>query len=291
MGQKLGVIGGSGLYQMDRVQQIREHRIRTPFGEPSSEILECEIHGQRVFFLPRHGKHHGFLPSEIPYRANISALKSLGVTHLLGVSAVGIMQEGIRPGDMVVPDQMLDQTKGFRKSSFFGEGLTGHMAFGEPFCPEFRKLVARSVEALNIPCHNGGAYLCIEGPRFSSRAESLFYRKAMEPAVIGMTGMPEAILAREAELSYAIVAMGTDYDSWHTDHAAVTVEEVMAVLSQNIARAQDIVIQVAKSMGELQSFPFRGKARRALMVSEDHLPPHLQDRMAFLYGSEGSVPC
>lgn len=279
----LGVIGGSGVYQIDGLEIINEHNLLTPYGLPSDAILEGRIDNRSVFFLPRHGKGHRFLPSEVPYCANIYALKMLGVTHLLAVSAVGIMQEAIKPGDMVVPDQIFDRTKGLRPDTFFGKGIVGHVSFAEPFCSSFSELVVQEASK-HATVHNGGTYVCIEGPRFSSKAESYYYRETLKPAVIGMTAIPEAILAREAELSYAMLAMGTDYDCWHTEEEAVTTEAVLAVLHQNSHKAKRIVHSIAKAMDEVKDCPFFGKMKRAILTSPEAISQETKNRLSALYG-------
>ncbi|MES2745915.1 MAG: S-methyl-5'-thioadenosine phosphorylase, partial [Bdellovibrionota bacterium] len=212
---KLGIIGGSGIYQMPGVEFVAEHAIKTPFGEPSDKIIEGKLHGRTVYFLPRHGKGHRFTPSEVNYRANIYALKSLGVTHVLAVSAVGIMKEHIRPGDMVIPDQIFDRTKGKRAETFFGEGIVGHFEFADPFDLDMCKWIEKAAKSVTDRVHFGGSYVCMEGPAFSTRAESRHYRETLRPAVIGMTAIPEAKLAREAEMCYGMLALATDYDCWH----------------------------------------------------------------------------
>ena len=193
---KLGIIGGSGIYQIPGVELVKEHTISTPFGEPSDKVIEGKLHGRTVYFLPRHGKGHRFTPSEVNYRANIYALKSLGVTHVLAVSAVGIMKEHIKPGDLVVPDQIFDRTKGKRADTFFGEGIVGHFELADPFDAEFSRWIEKAARSVTDRVHFGGAYVCMEGPAFSTRAESRHYRETLRPAVIGMTAIPEAKLAR-----------------------------------------------------------------------------------------------
>lgn len=244
----LGVIGGSGVYDLEGVKTWHRRAVTTPFGDPSDLIAEGVLDGTKLFFLPRHGRNHRLLPSEINYQANIFALKTLGVTHLVSVSAVGIMREGIQPGDMVLPDQIFDRTKGFRRSTFFGDGIVGHVALADPYSLVLRELIRDSCQSLGITAHFGGTYVCIEGPAFSTRAESEYYRRTLNPAVIGMTGVPEAQLAREAEISYATLALGTDYDCWHTNEDDVSVEAVLEVLKQNSAKANRIISAVAQSL-------------------------------------------
>jgi 5'-methylthioadenosine phosphorylase len=281
---KLGVIGGSGIYQMDGAKVVGEHDLDTPFGKPSDPVIETDINGRRVFFIPRHGKGHRLTPSEVNYRANIYALKKLGVTHVLAVSAVGIMKESIRPGDMVVPDQIFDRTKGVRASTFFGEGCVGHLSFADPFCGELRSVIANSAKASAARVHDGGSYVCMEGPQFSTRAESHFYRKTLEPAVIGMTGLPEAKLAREAELCYAMLALATDYDCWHETEEDVSVEAVLAVLKANSELANRIVKKVSDSLATTSTCPCLHAAEMAIMTRHDLIPGKTKENLSLLYG-------
>ena len=229
----LGVLGGSGVYKMPEPQAIQEHEIETPFGKPSDNIIETEIQNRSIFFLPRHGRGHRLLPSEIPAKANIYALKKLGVTHVLAISACGIMRENINPGDMIVPDQIFDRTKGTRSSTFFGDGIVGHVAFADPFCNKLRSHILEATKVQNMNSFDGGTYICMEGPQFSTRSESNFYRKTVNASVIGMTALPEAKLAREAELCYAMLALGTDYDCWHEEADDVNIEIVINTMNKN----------------------------------------------------------
>lgn len=280
----LGVIGGSGVYQMDGAKLVREHAPSTPFGQPSDAIMECLIGGRTVFFLPRHGRGHRFTPSEVNYRANIHALKQLGVTHVLAVSACGIMRENIKPGDMVVPDQIFDRTKGVRAASFFGDGVVGHVPFADPFCDELRQQVVNGATANKATVHNGGTYVCMEGPQFSTRAESHFYRATLSPAVIGMTALPEAKLAREAEMCYGMLALATDYDCWHETEEDVSVEAVMQVLKANSELANRVVKAVAASLPETSTCRCLSAASMAIMTRVDLIPPDTKQRLSTLYG-------
>ncbi len=232
----VGVIGGSGLYDIEGLTSARSIRVRTPFGAPSDAITVGSLEGIRVAFLSRHGRGHVLNPSEINYRANIFALKSLGVSHVISVSAVGSMKESIQPGDVAVPDQFIDLTKR-RVSTFFDDGIVAHVAFGEPICAELRQALLTAGENVGANLHRGGTYLCMEGPQFSTKAESRLYRQ-WGVDVIGMTNMPEAKLAREAELCYATLALVTDYDCWHETEEAVTVEAVLGTLHRNVAVGQ-----------------------------------------------------
>ncbi|HXF94016.1 MAG TPA: S-methyl-5'-thioadenosine phosphorylase [Nitrospiraceae bacterium] len=235
----LGIIGGSGLYEMDGLSQVRRATVRTPFGRPSDDVVLGTLDGVRVAFLSRHGRGHRSNPSEINYRANIYALKSLGVRRVISISAVGSMKEAIKPGEVVLPDQFIDLTRR-RASTFFEGGLVAHVAFGDPVCRSLARSLSKAAHEAGATVHEGGVYLCIEGPQFSSRGESLLYRK-WGVDVIGMTNMPEAKLAREAELCYATVALVTDYDCWHETEEAVTVEAILTTLRNNVALAKRLL--------------------------------------------------
>lgn len=236
---RIGVIGGSGVYGMEGLADVREERVSTPFGDPSDAIILGRLGEAQMAFLPRHGRGHRFNPSEVPYRANIYALKSLGVEWIISVSAVGSLKEEIVPGHVVVVDQFIDKTHR-RVPTFFENGIVAHVAFGDPVCPTLRGFLLASAREAGATVHDGGTYVCMEGPAFSSKAESLLHR-SWGASVIGMTNMPEAKLAREAEISYATIAMATDYDCWHPHHDAVTVDQVVAVLHQNADLAKRIV--------------------------------------------------
>ena len=280
----LGVIGGSGVYKMDGVAFKREHHVSTPFGEPSDVILEANIAERPVYFLPRHGRGHRFTPSEVNYRANILALKQLGVTHVLAVSACGIMKESIKPGDMVVPDQLFDRTRGTRANTFFGEGIVGHVMFGDPFCCEMRQIILDAARHEKATVHDGGTYVCMEGPAFSTRAESQYYRKTLAPAVIGMTAIPEAKLAREAELSYGMLALATDYDCWHETEEDVSVEAVLAVVKANAALANNIIKQVAARMPSTSNAEALFAAQFAIMTDKTKIPENTRSKVKTLWG-------
>ncbi|HEX5647068.1 MAG TPA: S-methyl-5'-thioadenosine phosphorylase [Nitrospira sp.] len=247
MGQNsIGVIGGSGLYDIEGLKSVRRVQVRTPFGSPSDAITVGTLEGVGVAFLSRHGRGHRLNPGEINYRANIHALKSLGVTRVISVSAVGSMKESISPGNVVMPDQFIDLTKR-RSSTFFEGGMVAHVAFGEPICGHLAQAVAAAGKRVGATLHRGGTYLCMEGPQFSTKAESRLYRQ-WGVDVIGMTNMPEAKLAREAELCYATMALVTDYDCWHETEEAVTVEAILETLHHNVALAKRIVRAVMPSL-------------------------------------------
>ena len=236
---EIGIIGGSGLYSMPGLTEVRETRVETPFGEPSDAFVLGNLEGRKVAFLARHGRGHRILPSELNFRANIYAMKKLGVEQILSVSAVGSLKEEHKPTDFIIPDQFIDRTF-HRVSTFFGEGLVAHVAFGDPVCLTLAKKVSEACAAEGITGKLGGTYVCMEGPQFSTRAESNLYR-SWGADVIGMTNLQEAKLAREAEICYATIAMVTDYDCWHEGHDAVTVDQIVAVLNQNAANAAKVV--------------------------------------------------
>lgn len=280
----LGVLGGSGVYQMDGVKIVKEHSISTPFGDPSDKIVEASFEDNTFYFLPRHGRGHRLLPSEVNYRANIYALKSLNVTHLMAVSAVGIMREDIRPGDMIIPDQIFDRTKGIRKSSFFGEGIVGHVTFADPFNKEMSDIIESCAKEKTDRVHVGGTYVCMEGPQFSTRAESIFYRETLKPSVIGMTGIPEAKLAREAEMCYGMLALGTDYDCWHETEADVDVTDVLKILKDNANLANEIVKKVATALPKTSSDEALSAARFAILTDKSLIPEKVKNDLSLLYG-------
>jgi 5'-methylthioadenosine phosphorylase len=243
----LGIIGGSGLYDIPELEVIERRELKTPYGAPSDALILGRINGNDVVFLPRHGAGHRLTPTELPYQANIYALKSLGVTHLLTVSAVGSLREHLPPLTIVQPDQIIDRTVG-RPRSFFGEGVVAHVGLAEPYCEEFGRYVAAACARANHAAVRGGTYVCIEGPQFSTRAESVLFR-SWGCSVIGMTAMPEARLAREAELCYSTLAMVTDFDVWHESEAAVHVELVIEYLRRNTAAAREIVVELVSAGG------------------------------------------
>jgi 5'-methylthioadenosine phosphorylase len=248
---RIGIIGGSGLYKMDALKDIEEVQVQTPFGSPSDALIVGTLEGTRVAFLARHGRNHTLLPSELPFRANIYAMKQLGVEYLISASAVGSLNEEVKPLDLVVPDQFIDRTKN-RVSTFFGEGIVAHIAFGDPICKNLAGVVASAIASLNLPdvtLHRGGTYVCMEGPAFSTKAESNLYR-SWGATVIGMTNLPEAKLAREAEIAYATLALATDYDCWHPDHDNVTVDMVIANLQRNAVNAQKVIQETVRRLSE-----------------------------------------
>ncbi|MBL1201303.1 MAG: S-methyl-5'-thioadenosine phosphorylase [Nostoc sp. GBBB01] len=247
----IGIIGGSGLYKMDALKDVEEVQVETPFGSPSDALILGTMDETRVAFLARHGRNHTLLPSELPFRANIYAMKQLGVEYLISASAVGSLKAEAKPLDMVVPDQFIDRTKN-RISTFFGEGIVAHIAFGDPICQNLASVLASAIASLNLPevtLHRGGTYVCMEGPAFSTKAESNLYR-SWGATIIGMTNLPEAKLAREAEIAYATLALVTDYDCWHPDHDSVTVEMVIGNLLRNAANAQKVIQETVRRLSE-----------------------------------------
>src|ERR687884_1612620 len=247
---KIGIIGGSGLYQMPELTAIEEVKVDTPFGPPSDSFIVGTLEGERVAFLPRHGRGHRLLPTELPFRANIYAMKLLGVERILSASAVGSLQERYAPLDMVIPEQFFDRTRArAHESTFFGEGIVAHVSFAHPVCAELGDVLEAACKAAEVNVHRGGTYLCMEGPAFSTKAESHVYR-SWHMDVIGMTNLQEAKLAREAELCYATLALVTDYDCWHEGHDAVTVETVVEYLNKNVRSAQAIMREAVKRLAE-----------------------------------------
>ncbi len=295
----LGVIGGSGVYSIKGATVAREHAIETPFGVPSDKVFELRVHGQehapdgapaihapRFFFLPRHGIGHRLLPSEINYRANIMAMKQLGVTHLLAVSAVGILADGIHPGDLVIPDQIFDRTKGIRPSTFFGGGVVGHVSFGQPFCASLSRDVLARAKAHGT-AHSGGTYVCMEGPQFSTRAESLFYREQLRASVVGMTALPEAKLAREAGLHYAMLSLATDYDCWNEHEGEVSADAVVAVVRANVAKANNVILDLAATLDKTSKAHDHGcgcatAVSRAVMTDPSRIPSEIRTRLSVI---------
>ena len=244
----IGIIGGSGLYQMPELENVREVPVETPFGSPSDAFIVGELEGVTVAFLPRHARGHKILPTDLPFRANIYAMKLLGVDYILSVSAVGSLQQQYAPTDMVIPDQFFDRTRGrVHESTFFGEGIVAHVPMAHPVCDELGDILEESCKAVGVNVHRGGTYLCMEGPAFSTVAESNVYRSwGMD--IIGMTNLQEAKLAREAEICYATLALVTDYDCWHPGHDAVSVETVVEYLNKNVRNAQIILREAVKQM-------------------------------------------
>ena len=275
----LGVIGGSGLYQMDGLADVREHRVTTTYGEPSDVVVEGVLEGVRFLFLPRHGRGHRLAPHQINYRANILALKQLGAEQLVSVSAVGSMKETIHPGDVVLVDQFIDRTRQ-RSSTFFEDvGVVAHVSFGDPIDKALQEALYRAAVEIGVRAHKGGTYVCMEGPQFSTRAESNLYR-SWGVDVIGMTNLPEAKLAREAELPYATIALATDYDCWHQTEAEVTVEAVMALVAENVRKSQLMLRAMTKYVPDPAVSPATTALRHAILTDRAHISADARLKLA-----------
>jgi 5'-methylthioadenosine phosphorylase len=278
--RRIGIIGGSGLYELEGLTDVRWERVRTPFGDPSDAYCLGRLAGREVVFLPRHGRGHRLIPSELPFRANLYGMKVLGVEWVVSVSAVGSMRERIAPLDLVIPDQFYDHTRR-RIPSFFEEGIVAHVAMADPVCPDLAGALHLAATEAGANVHRGGTYLCIEGPQFSTKAESRIYR-GWGVDVIGMTNVPEVKLAREAELCYATLALVTDYDVWHEEEAAVTVETVVANLLRNVARAKEVLRRVIPRLGGPRSCACPDLLRNAVITAPAAFPPAARRRLSLL---------
>jgi 5'-methylthioadenosine phosphorylase len=279
----IGIIGGSGLYEMEGLESIEERRVETPFGSPSDVFVTGLLQGRRVAFLARHGRGHRLMPSELNFRANIFAFKLLGAERVISASAVGSMREDLPPRDIVIPDQFFDRTKG-RASTFFGNGLVAHVSFADPTCPVLSGMLFAAGQAVGARIHQGGTYLCIEGPQFSTRAESRIYR-SWGVDVIGMTNLQEAKLCREAEICYATLALVTDYDVWHETEEDVSVEAVVAILKQNAETAKAIIrAAVASFHGGREGCPCPIALRDAIITARDAIPAQVRERLRPIIG-------
>ena len=276
----IGIIGGSGLYAMDGVSELTEVRVDTPFGPPSDAIMVGQVDGTPVAFLPRHGRGHRLAPHEINYRANIWALKAVGVRWLMSVSAVGSLKDEIVPGDLVIVDQFLDRTR-MRASTFFEGGIVAHVGFGHPCCDVLRGVLLRSCEELGVRHHDGGTYVCMEGPQFSTRAESFMYR-GLGASVVGMTNLPEAKLAREAEMAYATLAMATDYDCWHETEEHVSVDAVIAVLQANVVKAQGVLRTAVPLLAEAPPSQAWTALNYSILTAPDAIPQAKRRELSLL---------
>jgi 5'-methylthioadenosine phosphorylase len=278
----IGIIGGSGLYEMAGLTDVREERVETPFGPPSDVYVLGRLEGRPVAFLARHGRGHRLLPSELNFRANIYGFKALGAEWILSASAVGSMREDVKPRDILIPDQFFDRTKA-RASTFFGDGLVVHVAFADPTCPALGESLYRAAREEGATVHRGGTYLCIEGPQFSTRAESRIYR-SWGVDVIGMTNLQEAKLAREAEICYATLALVTDYDVWHETEEDVTVEAVVAILLENAAMAKAILRRAVRVLPTARTCPCPHALRDAIITARDRIPAATRERLRLLVG-------
>lgn len=279
---RIGVIGGSGLYEMEGLTGVRSVKVETPFGDPSDEIVLGELGGVGLAFLPRHGRGHRILPTEINFRANIYALKKLGVEQIISVSAVGSMKEAIEPGHIVIPDQFYDQTKR-RVSSFFGDGVVAHVGMADPVCGHMARVLAGAGRKTGAVIHEGGVYLCIEGPQFSTRGESRVYRQ-WGVDVIGMTNVTEAKLAREAEICYATVALSTDYDCWHESEEDVTVEAVIKIIQQNVETARKIIRGAVSGLTGERTCGCGHALKNAIMTAPNLIPPATRQALDLIIG-------
>ena len=279
---EVGIIGGSGLYDMQALTDREDVNVETPFGSPSDAITVGVLEGRRVAFLPRHGRGHRISPTEIPARANIFALKSLGVTHIVSVSAVGSLKEEMHPLHMVVPDQIIDRTRS-RVNSFFGGGIVAHVAFSRPFCPNLSDAVYGAARTAGAVAHMGGTLIVMEGPLFSTRAESELYR-SWGASIIGMTALPEAKLAREAEICYATLACVTDFDTWHPDHDSVSVELVVSNLLKNVAAGQEIVTRLMSRLPAREGCACPDALQNAIITARDAIPAQVKSELGPLIG-------
>jgi 5'-methylthioadenosine phosphorylase len=282
MADILGVIGGSGLYEMEGLTNVRRVKVRTPFGDPSDSLVVGDIEGRTLAFLPRHGRGHRIPPSRINFRANIYAMKKIGARRVLSLSAVGSMREKIRPGDIVVVDQFFDHTR-FRPNTYFSNGIVGHIPFADPVCPALADIAYLSARKVLRRVHRGGTYLCMEGPAFSTRAESRIYRK-WGVDVIGMTNMPEAKLAREAEICYATLALATDYDCWHESEEDVSIEAILAIIRRNVENSKRIIREVARRLSRPGGCGCGETLRYAIITDPKKIPVATRKRLSLLIG-------
>lgn len=279
---EIGIMGGSGLYSMKGLTNVHEVAVETPFGAPSDPYVLGTLAGRKVAFLARHGRGHRILPTELNFRANIHGFKQLGVERILSVSAVGSLKQELKPTDFVIPDQFYDRTRQ-RVSTFFGEGMVAHIAFGDPICPELAAIVARAGKAAGVVTSSGGTYVCMEGPQFSTKAESNVYR-AQGFDVVGMTNLQEAKLAREAEICYVTIAMVTDYDCWHPDHDQVTVEQILGVLTVNAENAANVVREAVAALPVTRGCKCGHALAMAIMTAPEAIPPATRARLDLLVG-------
>ncbi|HEX4322545.1 MAG TPA: S-methyl-5'-thioadenosine phosphorylase [Acidobacteriaceae bacterium] len=279
---EIGIIGGSGLYSMPGLTEVREEKVTTPFGDPSDSFILGQLEGRSVAFLARHGRGHRLLPSELNFRANIYAMKMLGVERIVSVSAVGSLKEEHKPTDFVIPDQFIDRTF-LRKSTFFGDGVVGHVAFGDPVCATVASAAAEACAASGVIGKLGGTYVCMEGPQFSTKAESNLYR-SWGADVVGMTNLQEAKLAREAEICYATIAMVTDYDCWHPHHDSVTVDQIVAVLHQNSENAAKVVRATVAALPTERNCACATAAKYAILTQPAAISAEARERLKLLFG-------
>ncbi|WP_243374736.1 S-methyl-5'-thioadenosine phosphorylase [Geotalea sp. SG265] len=281
--QVIGIIGGSGLYELDGLADLQNISMTTPFGDPSDDFITGTLDGVRMVFLPRHGRGHRLLPSEINFRANIYGMKKLGVTHLVSVSAVGSMKEEIVPGHIVIPDQFIDRTNASRINTFFGNGVVAHAQFADPVCAELSANLYAAAEAVGATVHRGGTYICMEGPAFSTRAESLMYR-SFGASVIGMTNVPEAKLAREAEICYGVIALATDYDCWHESHEDVSIDAILEIVRKNVTMAKAIIKNAAGRIGAERTCHCSSAMQYAVITDRAVIPQQTRENLDIIIG-------
>lgn len=278
----IGIIGGSGLYEMEGLKNVKEVKIKTPFGDPSDVYIVGKLGDAKMVFLPRHSRGHKLLPSELNYRANIFGMKKLGVQWIISVSAVGSMREDIKPGHIVIPDQFFDRTKA-RANTFFGKGIVGHVEFADPVCHDLSNILFNAGKEAGVIVHKGGTYICIEGPQFSTRAESKIYRK-WGVDVIGMTNIPEAKLAREAEICYATLALSTDYDCWHETEESVTVEMILETIKNNVANAKAIIKAAVQKISGSRKCKCASAMKYAIVTDKKTIPSKTKKDLKLLIG-------
>jgi 5'-methylthioadenosine phosphorylase len=279
---RIGIIGGSGLYSMEGLKKTREVRVKTPFGDPSDALVVGTLEGKRVAFLARHARGHRFLPTEINYRANIHAMKQIGVERIISVSAVGSLQEDLKPLEFLIPDQFFDKTR-HRVSTFFGDGVAAHVGFDKPVCGQLTGVLGESCDRVKVRVHRGGTYVCMEGPQFSTLAEAHVHRQ-LRFEIIGMTNVTEAKLAREAEICYATVAMITDYDCWHPDHASVTLEEIISNLNKNAENAQNVIREAVRSLPAERSCKCGAALKHAIITDPAVISAAARKRLNVIAG-------
>lgn len=279
---EIGVIGGSGLYKMEGLERVEEIAVDTPFGTPSDKYIVGDLMGKRVAFLPRHGRGHKIQPSDLNFRANIYGMKKLGVKRIISVSAVGSMKENLHPKDIVIPDQFYDNTK-HRVSTFFGDGIVAHVSVADPVCPDLATVIYKSAAGVGAKVHKGGVYLCIEGPQFSTRGESLIYRK-WGVDVIGMTNVTEAKLAREAEICYSTIALVTDYDCWHQEEADVTTDAIIEILNQNVETSKKIIKEALSNISDERTCVCSHAMSNAILTARESIAPEVKEKLKEIIG-------
>ncbi|HHT9132749.1 MAG TPA: S-methyl-5'-thioadenosine phosphorylase [Candidatus Tripitaka californicus] len=279
---RIGIIGGSGLYDIEGIKDVQKVEVDTPFGRPSDAFTIGNLAGREVVFLPRHGAGHTIIPTQLPFRANIYGMKKLGVEQIIAVSAVGSMKEEIRPLDIVIPDQFFDRTKA-RVDTFFGDGIVAHVGMADPVCAGVAEALHRATKQVGVRVHKGGTYVCIEGPQFSTRAESLVYRQ-LGVSVIGMTNLQEAKLAREAEICYATMALSTDYDCWHVGEESVTVEMIIANLKKNVENAKKIIKVTIPELPKVRNCPCSTALKNAIITRPEAIPQKRKKELELIIG-------